>query len=33
MWIRDAVYDFDFYATAMEAMIGGYPRDGMITER
>jgi hypothetical protein len=26
MWIRDAVYDFDFYATAMEAMIGGYPR-------
>ncbi len=26
MWIHDAVYDFDFYATAMEAMIGGYPR-------
>lgn len=26
MWIRDAQYDVDYYATSMEAMIGGFPR-------
>lgn len=26
MWIRDAQYQFDYYATSMEAMIGGFPR-------
>ena len=26
MWIRDAQHESDYYATSMEAMIGGYPR-------
>lgn len=26
MWIRDAQYNFDYYATSMEALIGGFPR-------
>ena len=26
MWIRDAQYNFDYYASSMEAIIGGYPR-------
>ncbi len=25
MWIRDAQYNFDYYETSMEAMIGGIP--------
>ncbi len=26
MWIRDAQYNFDYYPTSMEAMVGGFPR-------
>ena len=26
MWIHDAQYEFDYYPSSMEAMIGGYPR-------
>lgn len=26
MWIRDAQYNFDYYATSMEAMVGGFPK-------
>ena len=26
MWIRDAQYNFDYYSSSMEAMIGGFPR-------
>ncbi len=26
MWIRDSEYDFDYYASSVKAIIGGFPR-------